>query len=279
MISKQQVVIGLTLILRLSVVTLLASAAPDPADILALETQNPPEVLTLNGEVFHVQGLDLDDRFVYVSSVDRRAQRGMLHQFTRTGGLVASIDLTEGRRYHTSGFALDGDTLWIATAEYRDGGTTRISQINAATLQVISSFIVRDHIGAVAACGDRVYGVNWDARRIYVWDRAGYERSNVPNATRVAYQDLKCVDGTLVASGIARGGVTGAVNWLNPITLNVERSMPVARAESGPLWTNEGMALKGNRLYFLPEDGHDGQVQVYAFDLAHTQMVAMLSGD
>lgn len=279
MISKQQVVIGLTLILRLSVVTLLASAAPDPTDIPPLEEQSPPDVLTLNGAVFHVQGLDLDDRFVYVSSVDRRGQRGMLHKFSRSGDLVASIDLTEGRRYHTSGFALDGSSLWIATAEYRDGGTTRISHVDAATLQIISSFTVRDHIGAVAACGDRLYGVNWDARRIYAWDRAGHERSNTPNATRVAYQDLKCVDGTLVASGIARGGVTGAVNWLDPTTLRVERSMPIARAESGPLWTNEGMALKGNRLFFLPEDGHDGQVQVYAFDVTRTQTVALLSND
>lgn len=269
--------IGLTLILRLSVVTLLASAAPDPTDIPALEDQSPPEILTLTGEVFHVQGLDLDDSSIYVSSVDRAAHRGLLHKFTRSGDLVASIDLTDGRRYHTSGFALDEASLWIATAEYRDGGSTRISHIDAATLQIISSFTVHDHIGAVTACGDRIYGANWDARRIYVWDRAGHQQASTPNTTRVAYQDLKCVEGSLVASGTARGGVTGAVNWLNPTTLDVERSIPVARAESGPLWTNEGMTLKGSRLYFLPEDGHDGRVAVYAFDLARTPVAAIVA--
>ena len=267
-------VFGLTLAMRLSMVTLLASAAPNPADVLALEDQSRPEVLALKGDVFHVQGLDLDERFIYVSSVDRMARRGLLHKFTRSGDLVATLDLTDGPRYHTSGFALDGDVLWIATAEYRAGGSTRIAQIDAATLRVLTSFTVADHIGAVAACGGRIYGVNWDAQRIYAWDHAGRERAKAVNAARIAYQDLKCAGENLVASGVVRGGTTGAVDWLDLATFELKHSIAVARNAPAPLWTAEGMALQGGRLFFLPEDGADGQARVYAFDIAHVQDAA-----
>jgi hypothetical protein len=49
---------------------------------------------------------------------------------------------------------------------------------------------------------DRVYGGNWDARQIYVWDRSGRLLEKRDNRSGNAYQDMKSLAGQLVGGGI-----------------------------------------------------------------------------
>ena len=119
--------------------------------VLAPDEISPPRIIHLVGEMFHVQGVDVDADFIYVTSVDKQGHRGYLHKFTRAGRLVASVDLTEGARFHPGGIALDGESLWVPLAEYKADSSTRILELDKTTLAPKSSFVVRDHIGAVTA--------------------------------------------------------------------------------------------------------------------------------
>ena len=270
----------LTIAVRVSMTTFLAAAAPGPTGegMFPLDQYSLSEPLVLRGEIYHVQGLDLDEDFVYVSSVDRHLHRALLHKFTRDGSLVATADLTDGPRYHPGGIALEDDSLWVPVAEYRSDSTARILQLDKKTLRAVSSFTVYDHIGAVTAGGGKVYGANWDAKRLYTWDRAGKILDIKPNAMRVAYQDLKFADGDLIAAGVLRDQPGGAIDWLDPVSLLPKRRLPVGRADSGSVWTREGMTLHGGKLYLLPDDGSRGAAKVHAFDLARLVATAVDCG-
>src|SRR5262249_40175425 len=153
------------------------TAAPDGAmeGLPPPEHLGVPQVLALKGEMFHVQGIEVDDNFIYVTSVDTRRKRGFLHKLTRAGTFVAQLDLTDGERYHPGGIARDGESIWVPVAEYTPEGSSKILQIDRTTLKTVSSFVVHDHIGAVTANATAVYGANWDARRFYEWDHGGRE--------------------------------------------------------------------------------------------------------
>lgn len=258
-----------TLSVRLLTFAVLATAAPAPADE-AIAPLAAPETVILHGDVYHVQGVDVDQSFIYVSSVDTARRRALVHKFSRDGDLKVVLDLTDGARYHAGGLSLDGGSLWIPVAEYRPGSTTRMVEVDKDTLAVKSSFLVGDHIGAVAADGERLHGGNWDAEELYSWDRTGRVLRQARNPARVAYQDLKIVDGSLVAAGLLRGGQTGAVDWLDPDTLERRARLAVGRGDNG-VWTREGMALRGGRLYLLPDDGRDGTARLFIFDLTRLE--------
>ncbi len=260
--------------------TFLAAAAPGPTGegIFPLDQYSLSEPLVLRGEVYHVQGLDLDEDHVYVTSVDRRFHRALVHKFTRAGDLVATADLTDGPRHHPGGLALDEESLWIPVAEYRSESTTRILQIDKKTLRPVSSFTVYDHIGAVTTGAGKVYGANWDAKRLYTWGRDGKILDIRPNALRVAYQDIKFADGELIAAGVLRDQPGGTIDWLDPISLLPKRRLPVGKTEGGSVWTREGMSLRGGKLYLLPDDGARGTAKVHAFDLARLVATAVECG-
>jgi hypothetical protein len=266
-----------TFVVRMTAATLLLAAAPDAPsdDLAALDRLSPPETVVLHGDVFHVQGLDVDADFIYATSVDTSTHRGYLHKFTRTGALVGTVDLTDGPRYHPGGISLDGDSIWIPVAEYRPDSTSRIVRIDKTTLQTVSSFMVKDHIGALTLSTTRIYGGNWNSRRVYVWDRSGKILARPRNPTRVNYQDFKFVNGMLVASGIMPDQLSGAVDWLDPDSLLPRQRLPVGKMNNGLLWTREGMAVAGNKLYFLPVDGHDGRAEVYVFNLEGVKAAAV----
>ena len=131
-------------------------------------------------------------------------------------------------------------------AEYRRGGRSRIERRSLETLRVTGFFEVDDHIGAVA-CGNGCHlGANWDARQIYEWTPDGKLLRRRDNPSAVHYQDMKFVDGSLVASG------PGAIQWLDPDSLVVRRQVSAGTTDRGVPFTNEGMALAGKTLYLLP---------------------------
>jgi len=271
--ARRRLAAAATLVVRILTVAALATAAPDPAHDTAvpLERIATAQTITLKGAVFHVQGLDVDSDHFYLTSVDRARDRAYLHKFTRQGELVDVADITDGPRYHPGGITADATSVWIPVAEYRAHSTTRVMRIDKATLKPVSSFLVKDHIGALTLeptqKGARIYGANWDAAQVYVWDQTGAALSGTASPTRVAYQDFKFIDGLLVAAGVMNDRLSGAVDWLDPQTLMPLHRVKLARMENGPLWTREGMALWGGKIYFLPADGAQGKAEIYAFPL------------
>lgn len=229
----------------LLVALLTAQALPAPWKVIELKT-----------ELDHVQGIDTDGRRLWVSEVKRREKRGVLHEFEIDRGRhTRSLDLTRGEQYHPGGIALSGESIWVPMAEYRRNSSATVVRVDLAGWKVVEEVPVADHIGAVAADGNRLIGANWDARQFYDL-RTGTKRDN-PHPTR--YQDMKLLDGVLVASGIA------AIDWLDPATLTLKLRIPVGRTDRGVLYTQEGMAVRGRSLYLLPEDGPS---RLFFFDLA-----------
>lgn len=86
-----------------------------------------------------------------------------------------------------------------------------------------------------------------------MWDRAGRLLRKVANPTPNAYQDIKFVDGRLVASGLLPGRM-GAIDWLEYPSLRLIRRIQLGQSSRGVPYSNEGMALRGDRLLLLPED-------------------------
>jgi hypothetical protein len=143
--------------------------------------------------------------------------------------------------------------LWLPVAEYRRESSATIQKRSKRTLEIESQFDVADHIGCIAVTPTEVVGGNWDSRDFYVWDRNGRQLRKVANPAGNGYQDLKFAGGALVASGLLPGGV-GAIDWLTFPSLQLTRRVSAGKTDRGAAYTREGMAIKANRLYLLPED-------------------------
>lgn len=240
--------------MRLAIAALLGSTIlnAQPATLDELERMR---VIELKGQLHHVQGIDLDDRFLWVTSVDSKTRKGFLHEFLlSTGELTRSVEVQDGIRFHPGGIAADRTSIWIPVAEYRRESSALIQRRNKKTLAVEFQFEVPDHIGCVAVNSDVLVGGNWDSRDLYVWDRRGRLLRKVANPTGNGFQDLKLAGGTLVGGGLLPGR-TGAIDWLDYPSLRPVRRLTVGNTDRGEPYTREGMAIRGGRLYLLPEDG------------------------
>lgn len=218
--------------------------------------------LQLDGELFHVQGTDLDERRIWVSSVDRKQRRGYLHEFDRaTGKLLRRIELTDGARYHPGGISLSGHSLWVPVAEYKPNSSAALLEIDTESLRVVRRIAVADHLGCVAASDENLIAGNWDSKLLYVFDlNADRPIRVVPNPSPTRFQDMKLVDGALVASGV-HSPSTGAIDWIDWRAMTVTRTLrtgttavasPSTRAT---VFTRAGMSLAGQELYLVPQDG------------------------
>jgi len=221
----------------------------------ALGDQAPVRTIELKGTTHHVQGIDLDSARLWVTSVDRDARKGYLHEFSLPSGeLRRTVEVGVGERFHAGGMARDGESLWLPVAEYRRESSAIIQRRNAKTFELEMQFEVADHIGCVAAGPDFVVGGNWDSRLLYIWDKQGKLLRKVENPTGNGYQDLKFVDGKLVGGGLLPGKA-GAVDWLAWPSLRLEKRVQAGKTDRGVPYTNEGMAVRGDRVFLLPEDG------------------------
>ncbi|MEN6602154.1 MAG: hypothetical protein ABFD86_07035, partial [Bryobacteraceae bacterium] len=97
-------------------------------------------------------------------------------------------------------------------------------------------------------------GGNWDSREIYLWDHAGRQRDCVRNPNGNAYQDLKFHSGHLVGDGLLPGRA-GAIDWMEIPSLRLICRLKAGRTDRNVPYTQEGMAVAGNELLLLPEDG------------------------
>ncbi len=219
-----------------------------------LEQWLPGPVIPLQAKLHHVQGIDVEAGYLWVSSIDAKAKKGYLSRFElKSGRLLAQVEVQEGRRIHPGGICLDEDSIWLPVAEYTRHGSTSIERRNKRTLQRIDAFNVDDHIGCVAAGPHGLVGGDWDSRILYHWLRDGKEVSRTPNPRETAYQDLKIVNGKLMASGgISRD--KGAIEWLDLNSYALLRRVTAGKTGRGTPYTNEGMAFRDGTLYLLPED-------------------------
>ena len=219
-----------------------------------LETWTLLAAIALNGTVHHVQGIDVEGTALWVSSVDAKRGKGYLTRFDLpSGNLLAQVEIQRGRLVHPGGIALDGDSIWLPLAEYDRDGPTTMERRDKATLQLKGGFEVNDHIGCVAVGERDLIGGNWDSRIIYRWSRDGRELNRTHNPRPNAYQDLKIVGGLLVGSG-KLSKTEGAIDWLTLPGLDLTRRVKAGVTDRGVLYTNEGMTIRGGRLYLLPED-------------------------
>ncbi|MEJ5978743.1 DUF6454 family protein [Novosphingobium sp. PS1R-30] len=246
--------------------SLSVAAAPDrpegdwPGD--GIEHASLQGALQLDGEVFHVQGLALDSRRIWVTSVDQTSRKGYLHLFDRTTGKVLHrVELTDGVRYHPGGISLSGRSIWVPVAEMRPDSSAVLIEIDADSLKVRRRIRVADHLGCVAATGRTLVAGNWDSRLLYVIDLDDPGRMRtVPNPSPTHHQDMKFVDGQLVAAG-SLGWWSGTVDWIDWPSMELRRSLragavgPVRPFGRGGPYTGEGMAIEGRDLYVVPEDG------------------------
>ncbi|MBL8236118.1 MAG: hypothetical protein JNM66_01770 [Bryobacterales bacterium] len=212
------------------------------------------ETLTIPANLHHVQGIDVEGDTLWVSSVDKEAKKGFLYKLHRpTGHILAQAEVHDGDKFHPGGLTLDGDDLWLPVAEYRRASTTQIQRRDKRTLRLLAKFDVNDHIGCIAASSNRLYGGNWDSREIYEWSKTGRHLSKRANDTGTRYQDMKFINNQLVAAGLRAKG-KGAIDWLDPKSLQTVRREELETTDRGVVFTNEGMTLRDGKIYLLPED-------------------------
>ena len=240
----------------------LSAAAPPELFDDAVEQASFKSALKLDGELFHVQGLELDSRRIWVTSVDQASRRGYVHEFVRsTGRLLRRLELTDGARYHPGGMSLSGRSLWIPVAELKPNSSAMLIEVDADSLQVRRKIFVRDHLGCVAAANGVLVAGNWNTGLLYIFDLNGKASvRTVPNPGSTRYQDMKFVAGQLVAGG-SRSLWSGAVDWIDWPSMKLHRSLRTGAVGSvrplgrGGPFTGEGMTLQGRDLYLVPEDG------------------------
>lgn len=213
-------------------------------------------VQNLDGPVFHVQGVDLDNDHIWVTSVDSQSHRAWLHQFNRaTGKLERQVDLTDGPRYHPGGFSIRGDSIWVPVAEYHPHSTAIIEELDKRTLLLKRKILFPDHLGCLAVTPHSLIAGNWDSRELYVLDLSGKQIRVIENPTANNYQDMKFESGQLVASGVLTP-TSGAVDWFAWPSMKLLRRLNLGVTDRGVPYTAEGMAIHGHDLYFLSEDVH-----------------------
>lgn len=211
-------------------------------------------VVTLEADLRHVQGIDVEGGRLLVSSVDAKAGKGYLSLLdARSGKLVKQVEVQEGKRFHAGGLQVDGESLWLPVAEYDRDGPTTMQRRNKRTLELESSFEVADHIGCVAVGADRLMGGNWDSRIVYTWSKDGRELARKMSPSTANFQDLK-MDGTLLMGSGNTSREAGAVEWWDPASWKIVRRITTGKTDRGLPLTHEGMTWRGGRLYMLPED-------------------------
>ncbi len=252
-------------LLRNSIVLLIGSSlsrlVPQQVDgssakpMAGVEHAHLQRTRNLDGTLYHVQGIDLDQNYIWITSVDPASQRGYLHQFNRaTATLERQIEVTDGPRFHPGGISIQGNSIWVPVAEYRPHSSAVLEEVDKRTLTIQRKISVDDHLGCVAATGNELIAGNWGSRQFYVFDYDGKKIRTIDNRSPNQYQDIKFVRGQLVASGTL-SKTSGSIDWYEWPSMKLLRSLQSSVTDRGRPLTAEGMTLIGDDLYLLPEDG------------------------
>jgi hypothetical protein len=246
---------SVSVVLAMLVTSAAVASAGDTPTPGGIERAHLVDILPLDGELFHVQGIDVDRKHIWVTSVDTTNRKGYLHQFDRaTGRFQRRLDLSDGPRFHPGGMSISGATIWVAVAEYRPNSSAVLMAIDKDTMTVRRTIAVGDHLGCVAADGDKLVAGNWDSRALYVFSRSGKQVRVLPNSSATRYQDMKFAGGKLVASGYLTPR-SGTIDWYAWPSMRLVSTRHVGATDRDLPYTGEGMTLKGRDLYLVPEDG------------------------
>jgi hypothetical protein len=225
-------------------------------------------VLELKAATQHVQGIDFNERLLWVTSVDKANRKGWLQEFSLASGeLMRLTEIDEGIRFHPGGISADSESLWISVAEYRPKSSSVIQKRSKQTLKLEFQFEVADHIGCIAVTPEFLIGGNWDSKEFYIWDHNGRLVRKMASETGNGYQDMKFDSGQIVASGILPDK-TGGIDWLDFPSLRLAKRVKAGNNDRGVLYTREGMAIRGNQLLLLPEDEAS---RLFVFELGGRQ--------
>lgn len=241
--------------LLLAISSLSVAAAPSPYDG-AIEHARQVGAERLVGELFHVQGLEIEGERIWVTSVDRANRRGYIHEFDRgSAKILRRLELTDGARYHPGGISISGRSIWVPMAEMVPNSSAVLVEIDAESLRVRRKIRVADHLGCVAASGHRLVAGNWDSRLLYIFDLSGKAPTQiVPNPSATHYQDMKFVGDQIVASGNLSWW-SGTIDWIEWPSMKLNRTLRSGAVGPTRSYTGEGMAIDGRDLYLVPEDG------------------------
>jgi len=212
-------------------------------------------------DAFHVQGLWMDDKYVYFTSVRRLGLEGWIFKVDRKGAAeTAKRNVAKGWDLHPGGIDYDGHRLWVPVAMYKKHSHTHVLSLDPETLTERLEFEVDDHIGALACHQGQVVGANWDAETFYFWNLEGTLLQKRGNPTGVAYQDIKAMDGYLACVG---GEV---LDWIkiDSWTLAKRYELKESSAQGHPMG-REGVAILDDTVFFLPDDGPG--CRLYEFQL------------
>ncbi|GEM_PF-264421 len=228
------------------------------------------EIVTLKPFKFytaHVQGLAFSAGYLFLSAVDREERTGYLLKIDpNTFSLIESRKLKIGDMYHAGGISGSNGYLYLPLAEYRPEGRSVVLKIDPHSMKVIESFPVNDHIGAVASDGkNHIFGMNWDARYIYIWDKKGMLLKKLKNRRATAYQDIEYRNGKLYCSGIIKWPfMTGVIDIYlfdaNSITLEFKETRRLPWLGAFHSIAKEGMTISDGYFYFAPEDFPDTRI-------------------
>ncbi|HUT55752.1 MAG TPA: DUF6454 family protein, partial [bacterium] len=169
-----------------------------------------------------------------------------------------------------SGLDHDGECVWVAAANYRSFlAQSRVICLDPESLAEESSFMVEDHLGALAVMGDQLVGLNWDAKAFYRFDKKGAFLGKDPSPTGLAYQNCQGLSATsiLCSGSIKQQGVWSAAVDLLVFDPSSTSHWRAARRTliSVPSMNlgREAFAVSGNAWLFLPEDFPGARI--YAF--------------
>jgi Family of unknown function (DUF6454) len=218
----------------------------------------------------HVQGLAATADSYWITSVDRAAKRGHVYRVDRaTGKVTTERELTLGTQFHPGGIDWAAGALWVPVAEYRARSTSTILKLDPTSLAALAAFTIDDHIGCLTIVDNgEILAANWDARTFHRFNADGKKLGELANPRPAKYQDLKTLDGHIVASGTEPldGKQVPVVDRLNPKTLAlVSRWQPTGTLRTGGSnFCREGCAIFAGQLLLMPEDGPETTIYRFA---------------
>ncbi len=258
--------------------------------LLAIVISQSPPVVTLTlaetkplgyAKTHHVQGLAMDAKRVYVSSVERATQLGWLFVFDRGSLAIESTHrIALASQYHPGGLQLRDGRLYLPLAEYRPLSSSSLLTVDLSPLDdpnkshrrvaIRSWQSIDDHIGGVAVDQDgRMFVANWDAKVIRTVAASGQIEREFPNPTGVAYQEMEWHDGFLWCAGNIKEKEMSqsVVDLIDPANGAWKKRYRLSghRPDGSNDFAHEGFTKEGNQLWLLPEDGPKSTL--YRFEL------------
>ena len=248
----------------------------------------------------HVQGLEVNERFFFVTSTTENRDTAYLYVYLREGDElrppVQQYDLwkiakdlaqdcgalEDGPMNHPSGIHLAGGLLYVALARSENRGPSCIMALDLTDLlvpKVEQAIRVEDHVGALVRLHyNDIIGFNWDSDD-YWWLELGAEdvypqRATVKemlwgkSAEKLYLQDCD-QDINLVLCGQNGGGEDALVKIYKVGEFGLEAAtleprairIPPLGSERGG--TYEGLAWYDGQLFLMPDDGDETGVNIY----------------